>query len=956
MFIIPDFASYTNEYRVEPIHTANYTGQLSATGNPGMSFLKHTSHRLTAAIATALLVQYQPAFANQNSWNCQQVDNKWDCSGELSLDEHSSADFSSTTKAAAEAEHTGSDNSAEQIERLTQSAGTDAETIKQTQKSVSSTSPIAGTTTQTETSTEALAEPLTKASHTEAPFIEAPFIETLSIEAPSIETPTIETPSIEAQGESQNNLTPSKASNTEVQSESSLPQSAYAHLGWYPYAKGQSPNHCSGRYIEPALPEDDGTPFQFKPIIVDASEARTELGLGTELTGSVKIVQGSRSLYSDSATINQETGDINISGGATYREPGLLFTGKTAQSNTNTKKTTLNDAEYVLFKNNIRGSVAQISRNEDATITIQEGNYTQCPPDSNTWNLVAKEIHLDKESGFGWAKHATLKVSDIPVLYLPYFQFPIDDKRHTGFLYPSIRYSDTEGLDLSTPYYFNIAPNIDDTLTPRFLEKRGILLENELRYMNAYSTNSLSTAYLPNDSVTNQDRWLFGIKHTGKPADRWLTKINYLSVSDDDYFDDLGTTLDAAEESHLNRSGSVTYYGNQWQSEFLLQSYQTIDEDNITPYRRLPQLQVSGDPTLGPDWLSASYLLQLTQFDRDITDLTDSDRVTGSRLHIEPELTATFRSASGYIKPAIKLWHSQYSLDDQVDGMNDSPSISAPVISIDSGLFFDRDYSLFNTHYQQTLEPRLYALYVPEQDQSAVPDFDTTTYSFDYASLFRSNRFSGYDRIGDTQQLSLGVSSRLIDQKGREAITASIGQAIYYNDRTVELDDSPLTDGTSDFSDIATSVIWRPNKRLNINFNANFDHEDVRATEHNVAVRYQDDINRIVSLSYRFSEDIREQSTAAFIWPVSKTWSALGVWQYDWLTNDSIDTAIGLEYESCCWKTRIVTRHWLTDEDEKDTALYLQFVLKGLGSFGRSGGSDFAEKITGFEQREEIND
>lgn len=878
-----------------------------------MSFLKHTSHRLTAAITTALLAQYQPAFANQNNWNCQQVDNKWDCSGELAT----------TTR---EPKNPASDNSEEQIERLTQSTGTQAETIEQTQKSAS-----------TALSAAAAAE------------IQASVI-------PPTDAPTTEMPlSAEAPLKSQNNLAPSTANITPVEKEPSHPQSAYAHLGWYPYAEGESPNHCSGRYIEPALPEDDGTPFQFKSITVDASEARTELGLGTELSGSVKIVQGSRSLYSSSATINQETGDINLSGGATYREPGLLFTGKTAQSNTNSKKTTLNDAEYVLFKNGVRGSVAQISRNEDATITIKDGSYTQCPPGTDTWKLTANEINLDKKSGFGSAKHATLRVGDIPVLYVPYFYFPIDDRRHTGFLYPTISYSDTEGLDFGVPYYFNIAPNIDDTLTPRFLEKRGILLENEFRYMNTYSVNSLSTSYLPSDRLTDQDRWLLGIQHTGKPADRWKTNINYLSVSDDDYFDDLGTKLDVNEESHLNRSGSVAYYANQWQAEFLLQSYQTID-DNTTPYRRLPQLQVSGEPALESDWLSASYIFQLTQFDRDITGLTDSDRVTGSRLHIEPELTATYRHISGYIKPAIKLWHSQYTLDNQVDGMNDSPSISVPVISVDSGLYFDRDFSLFNNPYQQTLEPRLYALYVPERDQSAIPDFDTTAYSFNYASLFRSNRFSGYDLIGDAQQLSLGVSSSLIDQKGREAVTASIGQAMYFNDRTVDLDDSTLTDSTSEFSDIATSVTWRPNKRLNINFNANFDHEDFRTTEDNVAVRYQEDINRIVSFSYRFSEDVREQSTASFIWPVSKHWSALGVWQYDWLTSDNIDTAIGLEYESCCWKTRLITRQWLTDDDEQDTAVYLQFVLKGLGSFGSSGGSDFVEKITGFEQREEIND
>ncbi|WP_293264229.1 LPS-assembly protein LptD [Neptunomonas sp.] len=892
---------------IESITT--YAGCLSANGTSGMPFLRQQSYTLTIAITAALLVQYQPAFAKQNGWNCKKSEETWDCSSTIAAPQEKAAPIT-------EAEPTHNNS-------------------------------IRTTGSSKQTSLNSPAEPkIINNYKKQPPLVKAvPSLVKTTNSIKKTETKTTNAPNEETSTQSVN-----------IDSQS-LPDSPYAHLGWQPYLDNEgAPNHCSGRYIEPPLPEDDGTPFQLLPILVDAAEAKSELGQGTTLSGSVKIVQGSRSLYSNSATINQETGDISLVGGATYREPGLLFTGKTAESNTNSQKTILNDAEYVLYENSVRGSVSRISRNEDATITIKEGDYTQCPPNTNTWKVSAKEIHLNKEEGFGWAKHATLRVSDVPVLYVPYFHFPIDDRRHSGFLYPSIGYSDTEGLDLTIPYYFNIAANIDDTFSPRFLEKRGFMLENEFRYMNSYSLNSLSTSYLPDDNITGKNRWLLGIQHSGTPNERWRSKIDYLSISDNNYFDDLGTRLDITQESHLNQSGALSYYGNQWQAEFLLQSYQTIDVDNITPYRRLPQFQISGSPSLGSDWLSANYLLQLTQFDRDLTGLTGSDRITGSRLHAEPELSATFRSLSGYIKPSIKLWHSQYSLNNQLDGLNDSPSVTAPVISIDSGLFFDRDFTLLGNTYQQTLEPRLYALYVSNQNQSDIPDFDTTAYSFDYASLFRSNRFSGYDRIGDTQQLSLGVTSRLIDKKGREAVTASIGQAIYFDDRFVDLGNSTPADSTSNYSDIATSATWRPNRRMNINFNANFNHEDLQNTENNLSVRYQEDINRIISFSYRFSDDVREQSTASFIWPISKSWSTLGVWQYDWLTNDNIDTALGFEYESCCWKTRIITRQWLKDNDEKDTALYLQFVLKGLGSFGSSGSTDFIEKITGFEQREEIND
>lgn len=889
-----------------------YTGRLSVNGTSGMSFFKHSSYKLTIAITAVLLTQHQPALAKQGDWNCLLENGSWDCSSTITT---KPTPNKNTQAAAPEKISTEIDENnflPPQLPVLSKPAE------KAPSKNIIQDTPIA-----TET-------------------------------APALIT-TQAKPRVEAQ--KNNKPVEQELAKDEIPKVARLSDSSFTHLDWYPYPKGDNTlSHCSGRYIEPPLPEDDGTPFDLKPIIADALEAHTELGQGTALSGSVKITQGSRSLYSNSATINKETGLINLTGGATYREPGLLFTGKNAQSNTSSQITTLNDAQYVLYKNSIRGSVAQISRNEDKTISIDTGTYTQCPPTSDTWEISAKKIKIDQTKGFGLAESATLRLSGVPVLYVPYFRFPIDDRRQSGFLYPSIRYTESEGLNIDTPYYFNIAENMDDTLTPRFFEKRGILLENEFRHLNSYSKNTLSTSYLSGDNLTHKDRWLLGMHHTGTPTENWVSNINYLHVSDNDYFDDLGTKLSVSEVVHLNRSGSLTYYGNQWQTELLLQSYQTIDDDNTTPYRRLPQIQVSGTPALEQEWLEASYFVQLTQFDRNLSGLTGSDRITGTRLHIEPEITTIIRNDSGYIKPSVKAWLSQYSLNNQVNGLSDSPSLSVPIISIDSGLFFERDFTLLNNNYQQTLEPRFFALYVPEHDQSAIPDFDTTEHSFDYASLFRNNRFSGHDRIGDTKQLSLGLTSRLIDQKGREAVSASVGQAIYFEDRVVSLSNTISTDSTSKYSDIATRVNWRPNERMNITFNANFNHEEIRNTENNLAVRYQEDINRLINLSYRFSEDIREQSTASFIWPVSKNWSTLGVWQYDWRTNDNIDLAFGLEYESCCWKTRVITRQWLKDNDEKDTALYLQFILKGLGSFGSSGESDFIEKITGFEQREETND
>ncbi|WP_169051504.1 LPS assembly protein LptD [Neptunomonas sp. XY-337] len=731
-------------------------------------------------------------------------------------------------------------------------------------------------------------------------------------------------------------------------------QGRYSYLDWYPQRRGDG-QLCAGQYIQPELPEGDGTPFSEQPVVIDADKGIAQLGLGTELTGSVKIVQGQRSLYSSSALIDQETGQITLSGGATYREPGMLLTGKRAESNTNTATTTLYDAEYVLHEQRIRGSVAKVSRNEDRTITITDGTYTQCPPGVESWQVAASEIQLDQASGFGRAENATLRLGNVPVLYVPIFYFPIDDKRLSGFLYPSIRYTSSEGLELSTPYYFNIAPHMDDTLTPRYFEKRGLMLENEFRYMNEYSLNTLSTAVLPDDRRYGDTRWLLGLEHDGKQGAHWRSKIDYLAVSDNDYFDDVGSGLDITEQSHLNRYARLSYIESQWQAHIALQSYQTID-DTLAPYRRLPQISFIGTPNTGKSWLDARYLIDFNRFDRDLDGLTGADRIIGDRIHFEPTLTASFRNQWGYVKPSAKFWYTQYSLDNQLAGLDETPSVAVPVLSIDSGVVFERDTHIIGNDYMQTLEPRLFGLYVPEKDQSHIPDFDSAAYDFSYRSLFRDNRFSGQDRIGDAQQISMGVTTRLIDDQGREAVSASVGQAYFFEKPSVKLneEDAHLIDDK--FSDIATTVNWRPNQRVIATFDANFDHTQFQNTENNFSVRYEEDINRIASFSYRFKEDVREQSTASFIWPVNNRWSTLGVWQYDWLNEDDIDTAFGVEYESCCWRTRVIARRWLKDNDEKDNSIYIQFMLKGLGNFGTSGGSTFLEKITGFEQREENNE
>ncbi|MFC6669675.1 LPS-assembly protein LptD [Marinobacterium aestuariivivens] len=293
----------------------------------------------------------------------------------------------------------------------------------------------------------------------------------------------------------------------------------YAHLDWYPYPEGEQPGICRGRYIEPEMEvADSGIPFNLQPVLIAAASSQSELGGLTQLEGGVEVSQGGRQLSSEYAEYDQLTQLVRLEGQVRYREKGVLMVSDAAQTNLNNLETIFSRSEYVLHPQHARGYAERILRLEDGRIRIEDGAYTQCEPGSNSWRVAADSIVLNTETGFGTARGATLEVLDTPVLYIPYFYFPIDDRRVSGFLYPSINYSSSEGLDLAVPYYFNLAPNYDDTFTPRILTERGLILENEFRYLNDWSHNVLSNAVLVDDKVTGDDRWLLGFDHEGTPG------------------------------------------------------------------------------------------------------------------------------------------------------------------------------------------------------------------------------------------------------------------------------------------------------------------------------------------------------------------------------------------------------------------------------------------------------
>lgn len=688
----------------------------------------------------------------------------------------------------------------------------------------------------------------------------------------------------------------------------------------------------------------------------------------SQLTGDIIIRQGNTQIAADQAIINQPEQQAKLSGSITLQSPDIRLIGRKAQVQLDTKTSTFSNAIYQLPKQQARGNAKTITNGGDIT-TIINGQYTSCPEGDNTWVLNGKEIILDQEEGWGKAKNVVVKVKNVPVFYTPYIVFPINDERRSGLLIPSISHSNESGLDLSIPYYFNIAPNYDATITPRYLSKRGIQIESEFRYLSKNNQGELALAALPGDNAyQNEDRELSGWKHKGKfnngvlgsSKDKpwWFdTDINH--VSDTDYFDDLGTELNVQRESNLNQSIQARYVAPTWSLKARMQSYQNVDASVIgfnEPYRRLPEVFFDSDTPIYRSEASTNGFSFLLNESYTYFDHTDDTRIKGQRWVMEPGLRYRYDNAHSFFQPTFRINHTRYNLNGNDGTTPESQSTHAartvPILSIDSGLFFERAAQWAEKSYLQTLEPRLFYLHVPHKTQDTLPNFDSNLIGFSYAQLFSENRFTGYDRIGDADQISFGLSSRLLQANGTEKARASIGQ-IYY------LDDQEVADtSTDDESHIVGEAYYQWRKSWSINNDMEWD-PDNRQVEKGGSYLSFSEHNLIWNTGYRYTHNGDKQSDISSVFQLNHNWHALGRWLYDLEEHKSIDQIVGIGYESCCWSSKLLLQHLRVSSDtstlldETDTRIMLHFELKGLAGFNQKTNNLINNSIPGYQHREQ---
>ncbi|WP_227545961.1 LPS-assembly protein LptD [Marinobacter fonticola] len=747
-----------------------------------------------------------------------------------------------------------------------------------------------------------------------------------------------------------------------------------AEIDWRPRSElppeqqAELPAYCEGGYLQPELGSAQSPLFDSNssgnahmPIEASGLNARYEVDSQLTLEGDVHLRQGTFSAQGSRAQYDQATGQMALSGPIVSRGEGFLLTGESAEYDANSGELEMNTATFLIHAAEMRGQAGFLSRPTESLVNIEQGRLTTCSPESNAWAIVASDIELDRAEGFGTATHVRLEVKDVPVFYWPYATFPIDDRRKTGFLYPSFGTSNTgSGMFISTPYYLNLAPHYDVTLTPQYIHGRGLFNEVEGRYLSEYGESVLQLGYIRDDrhyadEFPGEDGERWGLDFTSQLnfGYNWTGYADYSTVSDDDYLSDLNRTLEINQVTHLQRRGGIRYDSRHQYFEAYLSGYQTLSDtiaDSQKPYSQLPEIIYGADY----QWSVVETLLatQYTYFHRDNDTLTGLSRANGHRFRAAPELALDFRALWGYSRPSVTLDYTQYQLEDYTAREDDTFSRTVPIYEWDNGLYFDRRDSMFGIPYNQTLEPRLYYAYSDYEDQSDIPDFDTALKDFSFDQLFSPNRFSGGDRVSDNNRLTAAVTTRFNDlNTGIERARLSIGQVYYYDERQVSLNGVGADDRSD--SPLAGEAVFRPLETLDIRTSGLWDPRSKQTEEgRSQLVFHSPDYRYLATLGHTYDRDDFEQMDIGAVFPVTDRVSLIGRWLYDSEADRTAGSLAGIEYTDCCWSLQLVSQNYLTDDRELENRILFQIQLKGLGGSGDSSGR-VSEAIYGFDERDD---
>ena len=683
------------------------------------------------------------------------------------------------------------------------------------------------------------------------------------------------------------------------------------------------------------------------PTLVDADNAIMRNNRISVFSGGVLLRRAAESLAADTVTYDEVTDSAEAQGNMHYQSDTMEVTGDAGYVELETEKGHFDNAQFRFEAQHVRGS-ARVVIKENADVTrLKDTTYTTCDPGREAWLLKAPRVTLNQGTGIGEAYNATVRFMGVPFLYIPYISFPITDARKTGFLIPQISLS---GPDIRIPYYLNLAPHRDATVTPRIMTKRGVLVDTEFRYLNRASSGQVNVGYLSGDQVYGKDRLSAAYRHTANLAPYWNSDLIFNYVSDKDYLGDFGSGLSVASITHMERRLDVIYQRENISFLTRVQGLQPVDTSvpsAARPYRRVPQMVFTFDQPQNQSQIHTgmAYRLQSewVRFDQE-------DHLTGARLDLQPELSWPLQRTAGFVIPRLSLHYTRYDLNNPAGTPDKDTTLTrtVPVVTVDNGIFLEREMAWGKTPLLQTLEPRLFYLYAPYRDQSAVPVFDSGGMDFNFAQLFRDNRFSGVDRVGDANQISAALTTRVLGRdSGTEHLRFSLGQIYYFQDRRVTFPGGAVeTRPTSDVvAEAAATVANAWTASADAYWNPNVE----RIERGSVQIKYNPHKNSILNMAYRYRRDQTDQIDMSTFFPLHRQWNFIGRWYYSIPDNRILESLAGLEYNSCCWAFTIVNRSNLTQAGEMSRSLLMQLELKGLMSVGQSVRTVLERGILGYQ-------
>jgi LPS-assembly protein len=703
---------------------------------------------------------------------------------------------------------------------------------------------------------------------------------------------------------------------------------------WLAAAVAQADDRCPAPAPVPAATAPSGDPNRID-VTTQGAEV-TEEGRA-HLQGPVTVRRGASTLTANEAHYDSVTQAFDATGDVSYHAPNLNLSGDSGVWNGDgSGRFTRGDFE--LPSRPARGHAESIALATDGKLDLDHVEYTACPAGKPDWLLRARSIEIDQAAQTGFGRNVELDFKGVPILFLPAISFPVGDARKSGLLFPTLGSSSQNGFELAVPYYWNLAPNYDATLTPGYMSKRGETLGTEFRFLTDDSRGTFKSDWVPDDASTHSERSYVRFDERSYLTDRLRFDTSLANASDSNYFSDFGLGPEGTSVTYLQRIARLTYLDDHWRAVGLAEQYQTIDQTVLPadrPYARAPQLDLLGHwgESSGPG----------LQVQAEAVDFVRGTGIEGLRYSLAPTASFAWRAPGMYLVPAIGYRAIGYSLTN-TGGTDATPSVAAPVATVDAGLNFERDAG----NRMQTLEPRVVYTYVPYRDQSALPVFDTGVPDLTPEQLFQPLRYVGGDRIPDTNQVAMGATTRLVDtESGRQLLSATLGQIYYFTPPRITLPTEPAV--TASTSNLVGEMDVTAYRHWNVQVDEEWDPHEHDSVISEARVQYRQAGDEVANIGYRFREGLLNQVEASMAWPVADAWNLYLRHVYSLRDHAALDSFAGFEYRACCWRVRLVGRRYVSSQTGQRTlSVSLQLELNGLSSVGQQEGAFLEHSIRGY--------